>query len=145
MLFDEYTNLFAEIVTKAEQILTSSEDPSNTSRFTLDMGTILPLTVTALKCRDRRIRRQAITLLWSKARREGLCFDTILVARLCAWLSSIEGDGIQDESEPIPRSSRSIITYLHLNSEERWMAVQLTSDDNNAEGKHQYRETTFSW
>jgi hypothetical protein len=145
LLYDEYNNLFAEIVTKSQQILTTSEDPSNTSRFTLDMGTILPLTVTAIKCRDRRIRRQAITLLWSKARREGLCFDTILVARLCAWLSSIEGEGIQDESEPIPERSRYIITYLHLSSEERWMAVQLTSDLKNENGVHTYRETTFSW
>lgn len=145
MLFDEYTNLFQEIVTKAQQILTTSEDPSNTSRFTLDMGTILPLTVTALKCRDRRIRRQAINLLWSKARREGLCFDTILVARLCAWISSIEGDGVQDESLPIPESSRYIMTYLHLSSEERWMAVQLTSDFRNEEGQKVFKETTFSW
>jgi hypothetical protein len=109
------------------------------------MGTILPLTVTALKCRDRRIRRQAINLMWSKARREGLCFDTILIARLCAWISSIEGEGVQDENLPIPASSRYIITYLHLSSEERWMAVQLTSDFTNAEGKKVYKETTFSW
>ena len=55
MLYDEYTALFAEIVTKAQQLIQSSEDPSNSSRFTLDMGTILPLMVTATKCRDRRI------------------------------------------------------------------------------------------
>ncbi|KUJ23781.1 uncharacterized protein LY89DRAFT_2545 [Mollisia scopiformis] len=145
LLYDEYNELFAEIVTKAQQLIQSSEDPSNSSRFTLDMGTILPLMVTATKCRDRRIRRQAITLLWSKARREGLCYDTITVARLCAWLSSIEGDGIQDDAEPIPEARRYTISYMHLSSEERWLAVQLTSAMTNDSGNHTYRETTFSW
>ncbi|KAF8855808.1 hypothetical protein BDZ45DRAFT_489302 [Acephala macrosclerotiorum] len=145
LLYDEYNELFAEIVTKAQELIQSSEDPSNSSRFTLDMGTILPLMVTATKCRDRRIRRQAITLLWSKARREGLCYDTITVARLCAWLSSIEGDGIQDDAELIPEARRYTISYMHLSSEERWLAVQLTSAMTNDSGNHTYRETTFSW
>jgi len=145
LLYDEYNELFLEIVTKAQVLIQNFEDPSNSSRFTLDMGTILPLMVTATKCRDRRIRRQAITLLWSKARREGLCYDTITVARLCAWLSSIEGDGIQDDTEPIPEARRYTISYMHLNSEERWLAVQLTSAMTNSSGHHTYRETTFSW
>jgi len=145
MLYDEYTPLFAEILTKASYLLSNTEDLTNTSRFTLDMGTILPLAFTAAKCRDRKIRRQAIALLWSNARREGLCFDTITVARLCAWLSSIEGEGIQEDTEPIPESARQMITYLHLSSEERWMAVQLTSAVMNTNGTHAYRETTFSW
>ncbi|TAQ90826.1 hypothetical protein B7494_g856 [Chlorociboria aeruginascens] len=125
MLYDEYTALFAEIVSKSQLILSTSDNHNNTARFTLDMGTILPLVITAVKCRDRKIRRQAIALLWSKARREGLSFDTILVARICSWLLSIESEGIPD-FEPIPESSRWMITYLHLNSNERWMAVQLT-------------------
>lgn len=145
LLYDEYTALFSEIVTKAHQLIQSSEDPSNSSRFTLDMGTILPLMVTATKCRDRRIRRQAIALLWSKARREGLCYDTITVARLCAWLSSIEGDGVQEDSEPIPEAKRYWISYMHLSSEEHWLAVQLTSATTNDNGEHTFRETTFSW
>lgn len=145
MLFEEYTPLFAEIITRVHHILSETDDPTNTSRFTLDMGTILPLAITAAKCRDRKIRRQAIALLWSRARREGLCFDTITVARLCAWLSSIEGGGIQDDSEPIPEAARQMITYLNLSSEERWMAVQITSAQMNPNGTYAYRETTFSW
>ena len=144
MLYDDYTPLFAEIIAKSDQLL-SSDDPNATSRFTLDMGTILPLAITAVRCRDRRIRRQAITLLWSKARREGLCFDTILVARLCAWLASIEGEGIQEDNVPIPESARWMITYLHLSSEERWMAAQLSSAKMNDNGTFSYRATTFSW
>ncbi|RAL60230.1 hypothetical protein DID88_000010 [Monilinia fructigena] len=144
MLYDQYNHLFAEIICKAQILLSSPDDPSNASRFTLDMGTILPLVITAVKCRDRRIRRQAIALLWSKARREGLCFDTISVARICAWLSSIEGEGVQEDHQPIPESSRWVISYLHLNSEERWLAVQLTLKQGE-NGNPKYKVTTFSW
>lgn len=143
-LYDEYNHIFAEIICKAQILLSSPDDPRITSRFTLDMGIILPLVITAVKCRDRRIRRQAIALLWSKARREGLCFDSISAARICAWLLSIEGEGIQEDDQPIPESSRWVISYLHLNSEERWLAVQLTSKQGENENPR-YRETTFSW
>lgn len=145
MLYDEFQALFAEIIQKSHQLISKPDEPTNTARYTVDMGTVLPLAITAIKCRDRRIRRQAIALLWSKARREGLCFDTITVARLCAWLSSIEGEGIQEDSETIPEPARYVVTYLHINSEERWLAVQLTSAVANADGNLSYRETTFSW
>jgi hypothetical protein len=145
MMYDNYTNLFSEIITIANHLLSSSEDPSNALRFTLDMGTILPLFITVTKCRDRRIRRQAVALLWSSARREGLCFDTITVARLCAWLTSIEGEGTQDDLEPIPESSRNLITYLHLCSGERWLEVQLTSSTMKENGSHVHRKATFFW
>lgn len=147
-LYDEYTELFLEIVTKAQKLIAlspSAEGEGSSCRFTLDMGTILPLLVTATKCRDRKVRRQAIALLWSKARREGLCYDTITVARLCAWLSSIEGDGVQDDERRIEENKRYLVSYMHLSSEERWLAVQLTSAVTNGRGDHTYRETTFSW
>ncbi|KAH6672310.1 hypothetical protein B0J14DRAFT_70755 [Halenospora varia] len=145
MLYDEFTNLFAEIISKSHQLITKPDEPTNTARFTLDMGTVLPLAITAIKCRNRRIRRQAIALLWSKARREGLCFDTITVARLCAWLSSIEGEGLPEDYETIPEHARFMVTYLHINSEERWMAVQLTRAVMREDGTADIRDTTFSW
>jgi hypothetical protein len=143
MLFDEYTALFAKIISGCTHLLANTGDPTNKSRFTLEMGTILPLAITAMKCRDKELRSQAIGLLRSNARREGLCFDTITVARLCAWLSSIEGT--LEETEQIPEPARQIVTYLHLNSEERWMAAQVTSSQINKNGMHENKETTFTW
>lgn len=63
MLFDEYTALFAEIISQCNHLLSNTDDPTNTSRYTLDIGTILPLAITAVKCRDKEIRRQVIALL----------------------------------------------------------------------------------
>jgi len=145
MIYDEYKPLFQEIVTKANHLLTTSDNPATTSRFTLDLGTILPLAFTAVKCRDRRIRRQAISLLWSKARREGLCFDTITVARVCAWLLSIESEGIREDSESIPEASRVQVSNVHFNPDERWLWVQLSCTGSNERFINGTRETTFSW
>jgi hypothetical protein len=142
MLFDDYRALFAEIISRCNHLLSNTDDPTNTSRFTLDMGTILPLAITAIKCRDKEPRRQAIELLSSNARREGLYFDTIAVGRLCAWLSNIES--VPEDTEQIPGSARYIVTYLNFNSEERWMAVQVTSSQVNEKGLYTYKEATFS-
>lgn len=144
MVYDEHTRLFQEVVSESQYLLSRSEDPTNTSRFTLDLGTILPLAITAIKCRDRRIRRQAIALLWSKARREGLCFDTIAVARICAWLSSIEAQGVQEDSETIPEEARVNISNVKFNPDERWFWIQLSYMKDES-GNRKTRETTFSW
>jgi hypothetical protein len=147
MMYDEFEALFAEIITRSDAILKKPDEPTNTARYTLDMGTILPIALTALKCRNKRIRRLAINQLWSKPHREGLCFDTITVARLCAWVTSIEAEGIPEgaDSDMIPESARYVVTYLHINSEERWLAAQLTSAVTKEDGTPSYRETTFSW
>ncbi|RFU25098.1 hypothetical protein B7463_g11236, partial [Scytalidium lignicola] len=145
MVYEDFKPLFQEIVTKSNHLLTSSDNPATTSRFTLDLGTIIPLAFTAVKCRDRRIRRQAISLLWSKARREGLCFDTITIARVLAWILSIESEGIPPDYDTIPETSRVLVNNVHFNPEERWLWVQLSCVGHNERFINGTRETTFSW
>ncbi|KAI6711694.1 hypothetical protein JHW43_005759 [Diplocarpon mali] len=131
----EYTELFQEILTKAQALLTGSSSVSaNSSRFTLDMETILPRLIIATKCRDRCIRRQAIALLWSTARREGLCYDTSTVARLCAWVSSIEGDGAPEDGVRIEEDRRWAVNGLGVSCNERWLACRLASAVTNSRG-----------
>jgi hypothetical protein len=143
MLFDHCRALFAEIIFRCHQLLSNTDNPTNTSSFTLDMGTILPLAITAMKCRDKELHHQAIGLLWLRPRREGLCFETITVAHLCAWLSNIER--VPEDTEQIPESARYIVTYLLFDSEERWMTTQVTSSQVNENGMHTFKETTLSW
>lgn len=63
--------------------------------FSADLGIVPPLYVVATKCRDRTIRRQAIQLLQSSSRREGM-WDSELTARIALWISEIEEDGEGD-------------------------------------------------
>ncbi|KAF4617105.1 hypothetical protein G7Y89_g15044 [Cudoniella acicularis] len=61
--------------------------------FALDLGIIPPLFVVATKCRDRKLRRDAIKLLMSSPRREGM-WDSILSGRVGQWIMEIEEEGM---------------------------------------------------
>jgi hypothetical protein len=61
--------------------------------FALDLGIIPPLFVVATKCRDRKLRRDAIKLLMVSPRREGM-WDSILSGRVAQWLMEIEEEGM---------------------------------------------------
>lgn len=57
--------------------------------FTADLGIVPPLFMVATKCREPTLRRQAIQLLRSSARREGM-WDSELVARIGQFIMDIE-------------------------------------------------------
>lgn len=57
--------------------------------FSADLGIVPPLYVVATKCRNPVIRRQAIQLLRSSSRREGM-WDSELTARIGMWIMDIE-------------------------------------------------------
>ncbi|KAK4228221.1 hypothetical protein QBC38DRAFT_454450 [Podospora fimiseda] len=57
--------------------------------FSADLGIVPPLYVVATKCRVPHIRRQAIQLLRSSARREGM-WDSELTARIGMWITDVE-------------------------------------------------------
>lgn len=69
--------------------------------FSADLGIVPPLYVVATKCRNPVIRRQAIQLLRSSSRREGM-WDSELTARIGAWIMEIE-----EEDEPMTSPGRS--------------------------------------
>jgi len=71
--------------------------------FALDLGIVAPLFVVATKCRDRKVRRDAIRLLLSSPRREGM-WDSILSGRVAEWLMFIEEDGMSPFSQFGPAS-----------------------------------------
>ncbi|KAL1868264.1 hypothetical protein Daus18300_005988 [Diaporthe australafricana] len=57
--------------------------------FSADLGIVPPLYVVATKCRSPLLRRQAIQLLRSSSRREGM-WDSELTARIGMWIMNIE-------------------------------------------------------
>ncbi|KAJ9142557.1 C6 zinc finger domain protein [Coniochaeta hoffmannii] len=65
--------------------------------FSADLGIVPPLFVVATKCRDPDVRRQAISLLKSSSRREGM-WDSELAARIGIWIAGIEE---QEEEQPL--------------------------------------------
>ncbi|KAJ3458508.1 hypothetical protein MRS44_012617 [Fusarium solani] len=79
-------------------------------RFAADLGIIAPLFVVATKCRDPGTRRQAIQLLRSSARREGM-WDSEMVAHISTWVMKLEESdslAMGVESFPSDGSARPI-------------------------------------
>ena len=77
--------------------------------FALDLGIVPPLFVVATKCRDRTLRREAIALLMSSPRREGM-WDSILCGKVGEWIMEVEEEGMMDYEifNPISTSERVV-------------------------------------
>lgn len=80
--------------------------------FSADLGIVPPLYVVATKCRDPILRRQAIQLLRSSARREGM-WDSELTARIGMWIAEVEEEGLFAPSDftPSPTGSSPVQLY----------------------------------
>ncbi|KAF4976511.1 hypothetical protein FZEAL_6829 [Fusarium zealandicum] len=82
-------------------------------RFSADLGVVAPLFVVATKCRDPSLRRQAIQLLRSSARREGM-WDSEMAAHISTWVMNLEESDalamgveslpIEGSATPVPRT-----------------------------------------
>merc|ERR1712093_81022 len=66
-------------------------------RFAFDIGVIPPLYLVMIKCRDRRLRRQALHLLKEYPRREGV-WDTVAVVHLGRWVIGLEEESARQMS-----------------------------------------------
>ncbi|KAK0118179.1 hypothetical protein ONS95_012484 [Cadophora gregata] len=61
--------------------------------FTTAIGIVHPLYVVAIKCRNRKLRREAIQILLSSPRREGL-WDSLLCGHVAQWAMVLEEEDL---------------------------------------------------
>ncbi|EXU96582.1 Zn(2)-Cys(6) zinc finger domain protein [Metarhizium robertsii] len=122
--------------------------------FSADLGIVPPLFVVATKCREPRLRRQAIQLLRSSARREGM-WDSELAANIGLWVMQIEesyGDLSMgwDESvlplEPIPEEKRVMVKSADFDLRARFAELRVGTRAVH-EGSHddRVRTTRIMW
>lgn len=81
--------------------------------FSADLGIVPPLFVVATKCRDPKLRRQAIQLLRSSARREGM-WDSELAANIGEWVMQVEE---YDERSPLGFQGTPGVEHLFADAE----------------------------
>ncbi|GAB0134948.1 hypothetical protein EsDP_00003300 [Epichloe bromicola] len=93
--------------------------------FSADLGIVPPLFVVATKCREPRLRRQAIQLLRSSARREGM-WDSELAAIIGQWVMHIEES--DPASLPLPSDVASSIPTEPIPEERRVMLKSVDFD-----------------
>jgi hypothetical protein len=100
MKFDDYQHVFAEIVNLGEYTLNVLDVPkSSTPKFQFDAHLVIPLHMVGHKCRDRAIRKRAISLLLCHARREGV-WDSTLAGRVAEWAMEVEEEHLENGRVP---------------------------------------------
>ncbi|KAI9898326.1 hypothetical protein N3K66_006686 [Trichothecium roseum] len=115
--FDNFVDAFRQIVELAEEVVRDDEARARmeTCRYTqatcphqtwdnevgafvaahikpsfaADLGIVPPIWLVATKCREPRIRRRAIKVLHSSARREGM-WDSAMAAKIAQWVMEVE-------------------------------------------------------
>ncbi|KAE8448946.1 hypothetical protein EG329_008742 [Mollisiaceae sp. DMI_Dod_QoI] len=101
-VFDWHLEDFQYIVRTCRTLLWSQEStqlPKN-PRFSFDVGIVPPLHLTATKCRDPVVRREAVDMLFSSPRQEGM-WDGLLCARIGRWIIGCEEEGF---AHPLTKS-----------------------------------------
>ena len=109
-LFDNEIVNYREMVNLAK-ILLEGDD----SVFAFDLQIIWSMDIVAMKCRDPLLRREAIRLLTSKPRREGV-LDSLLTAKVHLWLVGIEEKGMRDGIVPEESRVRNFGMKLDLSN-----------------------------
>jgi hypothetical protein len=103
---DRYYDDFKAIVDLSEYMLDIlNSEISKDLLFNFDSYTVIPLFLTALKCRDFLMRRRAILLLFKYPRREGVC-DSVCMGKLCEWALKIEEENLDEDGQKIPSWAR---------------------------------------
>ena len=110
--FDQYTERFRRIVSHVESALEQSHRPKIESQiFSLDLGLISALFLTAVKCRDSSVRYQAVKLLKRVPQREVL-WDADAVAKASAQVIEFE-EKAHSGPNFIPEERRIRSTKFH--------------------------------
>lgn len=104
-IFDSQIDHFRLLLEQMSQLWIATSTPQHTqsngkwwehdydaARSVTDLGCLAPLYYTALKCRDRSVRRQAISLMESISHREGF-FDARTTAAIARKVVEIEEQG----------------------------------------------------
>ncbi len=108
---------FSEINALAREVIQYRKSLNPDSQFTFEIGVNAALFIAARFCRERKIRREAISLLQMYGIREGLC-DGNHSAAMCMKIMELEEEVV--ETEYIPGSARVRMIEKTVHPEERW-------------------------
>jgi hypothetical protein len=121
--------------------------------FALDLGIVPPLFVVATKCRDRMLRREAIALLMSSPRREGM-WDSLLCGKVGEWIMEVEETGMMEfemfnpvsTSELVEEDKRVMIKEILFDLQSRTATLRCgTRGAMEGDADVRAKETHISW
>jgi hypothetical protein len=99
--YDDYLNVYKEIVNLSEALLNTSPSGSTVRapKFCFDTEVVIHLWSVGHKCRDPTLRRKVISLLLDYPRREGL-WDSVFAANLIECVMEFEEKYMEAECVP---------------------------------------------
>lgn len=121
--------------------------------FALDLGIVAPLFVVATKCRDRKLRREAVRLLMSSPRREGM-WDSILCGKVGQWMMEVEEEGMRQfevwdpigANEVVSADRRVMVKEISFDLQRREATLRCgTRGARDGDPDPRARETFVSW
>lgn len=151
--FDTHIDDFRQIVSDLRPIVEdahrnktnsdSSSTPCLAEGFTFEETTVTPLYMTATKCRDRSLRRQAIVLLQKAPRREGI-FDSLMAAKIAQFVMSVEEEGV-DEFGFVPEEARVRVSNVEPDMLGRRASITAGQKIFGVDGEFNVRKTEVWW
>jgi hypothetical protein len=119
LVYDRYLGEFTEMIRLSKILLkgTDNRPPLVGGAFAFDMGIILPLTTPAMRCRDRKLRREAIQLLRERKLYREFQWPSDTSADVAQFLMEVEEEGV--DTYFIPEQARARLTAIHSNVEEK--------------------------
>jgi hypothetical protein len=123
LIYDNFIPEFRKIVDLAKTILNHPHADSVFAggAFNFDMCVVYPVVTAGLFCRDRKLRREAISLLAKKDWREAQ-FSSKTSAAVAIFLMECEEDGV--ETDYIPEWARVRLSGIDADLESRVMKLQ---------------------
>jgi hypothetical protein len=110
LVYDAYLDDFRQVVQIAKIL---HAQPSNTAVFTFDLRYIPQLYFTAIRCRNRIIRKEAIGILLSRPYREGV-WDSIVAGKMATTVMEIEEEGLVGDHIPEEKRVRGTMMEFSL-------------------------------
>jgi hypothetical protein len=110
--------------------------------FVFDENLICALFLVAIRCRECRIRREAISLLWNYPRREGL-WDSSMAAKIATWIMNAEEDGMVDGY--VPETARLIIVQNDFVLSQRKAVIRCSRLIEGGNERVVLPEVTLTW
>jgi hypothetical protein len=92
---DRYLPEFKEMIYLGGLLLKNSDGISGNARFTFDSIYVVPIYIAARACRDPFLRRQAIALLMTSPRKEGV-WDSAMAGKVAEWAMTVEEEYMVD-------------------------------------------------
>ncbi|KAE9372928.1 hypothetical protein N431DRAFT_439883 [Stipitochalara longipes BDJ] len=131
-----------ELMDLIKSLLTTSS--SADIGFSMEMNFVIPLSRICYRFRHRALRQEAINLLLSYPRREGL-FDGVLIGTYSKWLAEIEEEGLRDEEEYVPHELVISTMDVDINAINKTAKLTAFQKVRNDPSKTVERQTIIKW